>query len=184
MDLNELLDKIDDELFADNIDTEIVGDKIIWRDNFHTENYVDIKYTDYSGCKFAWWQFNSSGKDIVRVCNGDFIHNWRPKLNNMGGTLGCIYLKFYENLLFVAYPDKDGDRLYAFDTKQVKTNEVHYCGIIGVCIYNDLLFVKDYNKKEVFYMDLKLPLLEKVNISEEEVRNLGIKFDNKYGMEI
>lgn len=182
--LNEILDKIDDELFELNIDAEIKSDKIIWKDNFGAENYINLNASDKYGENLAWWKFNEAGKDIVMFTKEDFVVTWKPSpLNNMGMSSECIYLKFCREILVVAYQDKHRQRVFSINTTTLEVRQLYHCGKIGVAIWNDLLFVKDYDRNECFSVNLHIPLLEKVKTQEQSLKSNHIFLHTSFGID-
>jgi hypothetical protein len=99
----------------------------------------------------------------------------------MGTSSGCIYLKFYKELLIVAYPDKHCDRVWSINPKNLAATEIYNGDIVGVCIFGSNLFVKDYQKKEIFCLNLENPTASKEFIQEGDVQLKHIEFTNRIG---
>lgn len=122
----EILDIIEEELFQDNIDTELKDDCIYWKDNFGAENEIQLKQTAINGNLIAWWQQNEVGKELVRIrIENGVIINWRPPINTMGlGSGGCTIIKFYHHLLVIKYRDKHRHRIFIIDTNTILVEEI------------------------------------------------------------
>lgn len=63
----DLLNLVDEELFLDNIDTEIDDNRIFWMDNLGAENEVLVNQIATNGSQLAWWQKNEVGKELLRI---------------------------------------------------------------------------------------------------------------------
>ncbi|WP_452222091.1 hypothetical protein [Lacinutrix salivirga] len=142
----DILDIIEEELFKDNIDTELKDDCIFWKDNFGTENEIHINQIAVNGHLIAWWQKNEVGKELVRIKVKDgIIINWRPPINTMElGSLGCDYIKFYFQFLIVKYKDKHRHRIFIIDTKHIQVEEIETSGYTqNVKLNGDKLLIRD-----------------------------------------
>ncbi len=115
----DLLNLVDEELFLDNIDTEIDDNRIFWMDNLGAENEVLVNQIATNGSQLAWWQKNEVGKELLRIKIKDgLIMNWRPPINTMGlASAGCSFIEFKDHLLTVTYRDKHKDRTFNIDTQ-------------------------------------------------------------------
>ncbi|MEM6723955.1 MAG: hypothetical protein AAF598_07950 [Bacteroidota bacterium] len=133
--IQDLLHRVDEALFLDNIDTEDTDTGLCWTDNFGAENEVDRNQIAAQGDRLAWWQKNEVGKELLRIqLSKELIINWRPPINTMGlGSPGCAFLEFYEDLLIVQYPDKHHDRVFVIDLPNLNFVEVPLQGrVIGL----------------------------------------------------
>ena len=126
----DILDLIEEELFQDNIDTEIENDRIFWTDNFGAENEVLRSQTARNGAIIAWWQMNGVGKETVKIkISNQVTLNWRPSINTMGlSSLGCSFIEIHKNFLILKYKDKHAERIFVFDYKKMKETEIHTRG--------------------------------------------------------
>lgn len=122
----KVIDIIEEELFQDNIDTELKDDCIFWKDNMGAENEVQFKQIAVNGNLIAWWQKNEVGKELVRIKVKDgIIINWRPPINTMGyGFPGCDFIKFYHHFLVIKYRDKHHYRIFIIDTNTILVEEI------------------------------------------------------------
>lgn len=173
--MNEILNLIDDELFQQNIDSEITSDKIEWKDNFGAENEIIINFCDRYLDNLAWWKFNSAGKDLVMFTQDNFLVSWQPPLNNMGISLGCKYLKFHKSKLVVAYQDKHYQRLYSLNTKDLKATELYLCRKLHVTLIDNILFIKDDEKNVYLSVNLDSDLNVKTFHDEAFFKLNGIE---------
>ena len=162
---NSILDLIDEELFQDNIDTEIRNDSLYWIDNFGAENKIINTMIANNGDLIAWWQMNASGKDLVRIkISNDLIINWRPKLNTAGThSTGCNFIEFFEHFLIVNYQDKHRERTFVFDSKKLVDKEIRSNGYRKkLKLVENNLFIKNDSTTEI----LKLKIGTDHTISE------------------
>ena len=142
----DILDIIEEELFQDNIDTELKDDLICWKDNFGAENEININQIAVNGDIIAWWQNNEVGKELVRIKVKDgIIINWRPPINTMGlGSSGCDFIKFYHQFLIVKYQDKHRKRIFIIDTNCIQVEEIGTDGYTKkVKMKGNRLFIRD-----------------------------------------
>lgn len=142
----DIIHIIEEELFQDNIDTELKDDCIFWKDNFGAENEVQFKQIAVNGHLIAWWQKNEVGKELVRIKVRDgIIINWRPPINTMGlASLGCDYIKFYFHFLVVKYKYKHRYRIFIIDTKYIQVEEIETSGYTkNVKLNRDRLLIRD-----------------------------------------
>ncbi|UOE37014.1 hypothetical protein [Chryseobacterium oryzae] len=182
--IQEILNQIEEELFSLNIDVEIKSNTIEWKDNFGAENYIDINYCAKYLENLAWWKFNDSGKDLVMFTKNNFIISWDPTpLNNMGQSFGCIYLKFCREILVIAYQDKSTQRVFSINTNNLDIRQLYCCNKIGVAIWRDSLFIKDYDRNECFSVNLHMPLIEKTFHKEESLKSNQIYLSTSNGIE-
>lgn len=121
-----ILDIIEEELFQDNIDTDIKDNTIVWKDNFNAENEVHLHETAKHNGIVAWWQRNEVGKELVRIKLSDaLIINWRPPINTMGLISdGCSFIQFYQHYLIVKYRDKHGERAFVININKLTFEEL------------------------------------------------------------
>lgn len=143
---NKILELIDEELFQDNIDTEIKGDVIYWKDNFGAENEIHSYQTAMQDEMIAWWQSNEVGKELLRIkIQTGIIINWRPPINTMGlGSMGCDFLKFYEHYLIVKYTDKHRQRVFIINVKTLNIQEIKSEGYTkDLELIGNKLYLKD-----------------------------------------
>ena len=121
-----ILDIIEEELFQDNIDTQLKDNCIYWKDNFGAENEIHANQIAANGRLIAWWQKNEVGKELVRIKVSDnIIVNWRPPINTMGlGSSGCDVIKFYHQFLVIKYKDKHRYRIFIIDTSTMQIEEI------------------------------------------------------------
>ena len=124
------LDIIEEELFQDNIDSEIKENAIYWKDNHGAENVIRKSQTAVAGERIAWWQQNEVGKELVRIrLKKDLIVNWRPPINTMGlGSMGCDFLEFYEDFLVLRYRDKHRERVFIIHLENLEIEEINLKG--------------------------------------------------------
>ena len=122
----EIVEIIQEELFQDNIDTELKDVCIFWKDNFGAENEVQFKQIAVNGDLIAWWQKNEVGKELVRIKVKDgIIMNWRPPINTIGlGFPGCDFIKFYHQFLVIKYRDNHHYRIFIIDTNLILVEEI------------------------------------------------------------
>lgn len=162
--IDKTLLKIEDELFLDNINTEIKEDEIIWIDNFGTENSVSSYMTATSENRIAWWQCNDVGKDLVRIkLESGIIVNWRPIINTMGmSSLGCSFINFFSEFLIVMYMDKHTDRIFAINTANLNVEEINFYGR-----YERIKKVEN----EIFVSKSPLEDILKMTISEDGIKS-------------
>lgn len=112
-----------------------------------------------------------------------FIINWIPSLNSMGMSTSCIYLKFSGNILVVAYQDKSTQRVFSLNITNLEVKELYHCCKIGVVINNDYLYIKDYQKNELFSVNLHIPLLEKRIENEQSLKSNQIYLYTRDGLD-
>lgn len=179
----EIFNQIEEELFALNIDVEIKSNKIEWKDNFGAENYIELKYCDKFLNDIAWWKFNQVGKDLVMFTKSNYLVSWYPPLDNMNMSFGCIYLKFCREILVVAFSDKHGQKVFSININNMEFRQLYCCDKIGVAIWKDLLFIKDYNRNECFAVNLHIPLIEKSILKEETLKLNQIYLSTSKGID-
>lgn len=154
---DDILNKIDEELFQDNISTEINEETITWIDNFGAENKVYKWMTTSNENLFAWWQCNEVGKEVVRIkLENNVIINWRPPINTMGTeSLGCSFIKFFLNYLIVIYADKHTNRIFTINTKNIIVEEVNFYGYYKkIKLVDNELFVTKSSSDEILKLTI------------------------------
>ncbi len=142
----DILDIIAEELFQDNVDTELKDDCIYWKDNFGAENEIHINQIAFNGHLIAWWQENEIGKELVRIkVKDEIIVNWRPPINTMGlGSSGCDCIKFFHHFLVIKYRDKHRNRIFIIDTNYIQVEEIETDGYTKkVKLNGDKLLIRD-----------------------------------------
>jgi hypothetical protein len=162
--INKTLLEIEDELFLDNINTEIKEDEISWMDNFDAVNSISSSMTATSEKKTAWWQCNEVGKDLVRIkLENGIIINWRPPINTMGmSSLGCGFINFFSQFLIVAYSDKHTNRIFAINTQDFNVEEINF--------YVQYNRIKEVDN-EIFVSNYSSDAILKITISEDAIKS-------------
>ncbi|MGH1338668.1 MAG: hypothetical protein ACRBFS_21320 [Aureispira sp.] len=167
-----ILEEIDEELFQDNIDTEIKKDSLYWIDNFKASNKIYKSQTAVNGNRIAWWQINEVGKDIVKIkLSNDLTICWRPDLNTMGQeSQGCNFIEFCQEVLVVKYQDKHRERVFLFNIDHLESKEIstHSRDLTLKMNGKKLVFQSRYDrdKKATYHIDASRwnQLETKVNI--------------------
>lgn len=161
--IDEVLDKIEDELFLDNINTEMKEHEITWIDNFGAENSVFSYMTAMDEKRIAWWQCNEAGKDLVRIkLESGITINWRPPINTMGlSSQGCGFINFFSHFLIVMYSDKHTNRIFAINTTNLNVEEINF--------YGNYRRIKQV-ENEIFVTNSSTDDILKMTISEDAIK--------------
>lgn len=178
----EILTLIDEELFIDNIKTELSEQKIIWTDHSGTENSVSPHQTAInSNGVIAWWQCNEAGKEEVRIrLKEKKILAWQPPINTLvQPTFRDGLLYFYENHLIIKYKDTHYQRLFIFNINTLKDEEILINALtIQVKIIGNELFLGGLYQDEEFLKITMYPdRFEKKNIDKAYLHQRNITFD-------
>ncbi|RXM52806.1 MULTISPECIES: hypothetical protein [unclassified Chryseobacterium] len=178
----EILTLIDEELVTDNIKTELSEQKIVWTDHSGTENSVSPHQTAINNNGIiAWWQCNEAGKEEVRIrLKEKKIFTWKPPINTLGVPVfrdGLLY--FYETHLIIKYKDAHYQRLFIFNIKTLKDEEIliNALTIQVKIIRNELFLGGIYPDEEFIKITMHSDYFEKENIDEAYLRQRNITFD-------
>ncbi|MDN3691584.1 hypothetical protein QWZ06_04620 [Chryseobacterium tructae] len=178
----EILTLIDEELFTDNIKTELSEHRIVWTDHSGTENSVSPHQTTInSDGIIAWWQWNQAGKEEVHIrLKEKKIITWRPPITTLEQPIfrdGLLY--FYENYLIIKYKDTHYQRLFIFNIKTLKGEEILINALtIQVKIVGNELFLGGlYPDEECIKITMYPDLLEKESIDDTYLQQRSITFD-------
>ncbi|MEJ5104528.1 hypothetical protein [Chryseobacterium sp. MYb328] len=178
----EILTLIDEELFTDNIKTELSEHKIVWTDPSGTENSVSPHQTAINNEGIiAWWQCNEAGKEKVHIrLREKKVITWKPPINTLGQPTfrdGILY--FHENYLIIKYKDTHYQRLFIFNIRTLKNEEILINALtIQVKIIGNELFLGGLYQDEEFIKITMYPdHLEKENINEAYLQQRKITFD-------
>lgn len=177
---NEALDIIDEELFQDNIDTDIVDGKIVWKDNFGAENEIESDQIAVNGDIIAWWQKNEVGKELVRIkIQEGFIINWRPPINTMGtNSMGCSFIEFYNEFLVLKYRDKHRERIFIINTKNIAAEEIKLKSYRKqMKLVDKELYIKEVEGGQIIKISIQSDEFTKEQIDENYLFSRGINFD-------
>ncbi len=180
MDKKEILRSIYVDL-PDDKNVELKDDILIWIDHFGAENSVSIEDIAYENSKIAWWQNNSAGLDLVFLkLHPTILITWQIPLNTMGQfSWGCSNIFFYKNYLIVKYKDKHSDRIFFFNTNNLKIEEIvttYYWKKIK--LIDNRLYVWDIKGEE--YLEVKIfeNNLERTIINLIDLNKKGIVLEN------
>jgi hypothetical protein len=176
----DILHLIEEELFQDNIDTEIEDYRIYWTDNFGAENEVYRSQTAVSNNRIAWWQKNEVGKELVRIkMSKDTIINWRPPINTMGlSSLGSSFMKFYKDFLILKYQDKHRERVFVINTNPIQIEEIKGEGYRkNIKLVDNLLYVKGEPHGQITETNIQKENIITKIISGEYLKERKINFD-------
>ena len=178
----EILTLIDEELFTDNIKTELSEQKIIWTDHSGAENSVSPHQTAINNDGvIAWWQCNKAGKEEVRIrLKEKKILTWKLPVNTLGQPIfrdGLLY--FYENHLIIKYKDNHYQRLFMFNIKTLRDEEILINALtIQIKIIGNELFLGGiYPDEECIKVTMYPDHFEKENIDEAYLQERNIIFD-------
>ncbi|BAP33109.1 laminin [Chryseobacterium sp. StRB126] len=178
----EILTLIDEELFTDNIKTEVSEQKIIWTDHSGMENSVSPHQIAINNDGvIAWWQCNKAGKEEVRIrLKEKKVMTWKPPINTLGQPLfrdGLLY--FYENYLIIKYKDTHYQRLFIFNIKTLKNEEIiiNALTIQVKMIGNELFLGGLYHDEEFIKITIYPDHFEKESIDEVYLHQRNITFD-------
>ncbi len=176
---NKVLEIIEEELFQDNIDTELKENSIFWKDNFGTENEINNDQIAVNGNVIAWWQKNEVGKELVRIkVQDDIIINWRPPINTMGLNFGgCGFIEFYLEFLILKYRDKHRERIFIINTKNLKIVEINTeGGTKGMILIKNNLYIKELPSGQITKISIHSDKLINVIIDENYLISKNIIF--------
>ncbi|AZB23163.1 MULTISPECIES: hypothetical protein [Chryseobacterium] len=178
----EILTLIDEELFTDNIRTEVSEQKIVWMDPSGIENSVSPHQTAInSNGVIAWWQCNEAGKEEVRIrLREKKVITWKPPITTLERPAfrdGLLY--FYEDHLIIKYKDTHYQRLFIFNITTLKDEEILINALtIQVKIIENELFLGGFYHDEEFVKITMYPdHFEKENIDEAYLHQRNITFD-------
>jgi hypothetical protein len=178
----EILTLIDEELSTDLIKTELSQQKIVWMDHSGTENSVSPHQTAINNDGiFAWWQCNETGKEEVHIrLKEKKIITWKPPINTLGQPIfrdGLLY--FHENYLIIKYKDNHYQRLFIFDIKTLKDEEILINALtIQIKIIGNELFLGGlYDDEEFIKITMYPDRLEKENVNKNDLQQRNIIFD-------
>lgn len=178
----EILTLIDEELFTNNIKTELCEQKIIWTDPSGTENSVSPHQTAINNNGvIAWWQCNEAGKEEVHIrIKEKKILTWKPPVTTLKSPIfrdGLLH--FYENFLIIKYKDAHYQRIFIFNIKTLKGEEILVDALtIQVKIIGNELFLGGlYHDEEFIRITMYSDHFEKENIDEAYLQQRNITFD-------
>lgn len=178
----EILTVIDQELFTDHIKTELSEQKIVWTDHSETENSVFPHQTAINNNGIiAWWQCNEAGKEEVHIrLKEKKVITWKPPIHTLEQTTfrdGLLY--FYENYLVIKYKDTHYQRLFIFNIKTLKDEEILINALtIQVKITGNELFLGGfYHDEECIKITMYPDHFEKENIDMAYLQQRNIIFD-------
>ncbi|AZA90729.1 Uncharacterised protein [Chryseobacterium nakagawai] len=178
----EILTLIDEELFTDHIKTELNEQKIVWTDHSGTENSISPHQTAINNNGIiAWWQCNETGKEEVRIrLEEKKIITWKPLINTLGQPTfrdGLLY--FHENYLIIKYKDTHYQRLFIFNIKTLKDEEIliNALTIQLKIIGNELFLGGLYPDEECIKITMYPDRFEKEHINEAYLQQRSITFD-------
>jgi hypothetical protein len=177
--IDEVLDKIEDELSLDNISTEIKEHEITWIDNFGDENSIFSYMTATDQQRIAWWQCNEAGKDLVRIkLESGITINWRPPINTMGlSSQGCGFINFFSQFLIVMYTDKHTNRIFAINTTNLNVEEINFYGNYRrIKQVENEIFVTNSSTDEILKMTIFEDSIKREMVSLEYLKERNIKF--------
>lgn len=178
MTTKEIFLLVQEELYAQNVDTEIKEDEIVWTDHYGAENSVSAWQTAVSDNGWAaWWILNDVGNDMVKIwlCK-DTVITWHPPLNTIGHPAFGVRLQFFENFLIVRYHDKHRERFFIFNIHTLNKTEIFFMPSKFKSYGNELIVGKSFNNqllKITTYPDR----MEKEEVDEEYMKIRNIKFD-------
>lgn len=169
---------VQDELYAQNVDTEIKEDEIVWTDHYGAENSVSAWQTAVSDNGWvAWWILNDVGNDMVKIrLSKDIIVTWHPPLNTIAHPTFGVQLQFFENFLIVRYHDKHRERILIFNIHTLNKTEIFVIPSKFKSYGNELIVGNSFNNqllKVTTYPDR----MEKEEVDEEYMKIRNIKFD-------
>ncbi|UKB83093.1 hypothetical protein LF887_19065 [Chryseobacterium sp. MEBOG06] len=171
----EILNLIDEELFMNNIKTEITEEKIVWTDNFGAENSVSVYQTAVNSYGIlAWWQYNEAGKEQVYIrINERTLIMWRPPINN---PYSNARLYFYEHYLIIKYQDKHRERLFIFNIQTLNCEEIILKNLTTQIqiVGNELLLRGFYSDEEFIKITLYPDHFEKEIVDEAYINQKNI----------
>ncbi len=178
----EILNLIDDELFMENIKTELTEQEIVWTDTFGAKNSVSIHQTAINNNGvIAWWQNNEAGKEQVRIRIDEktFI-TWKPPINTLGQSSfsgGLLY--FYENYLIIKYKDKHRERLFIFNITTLKAEEILLRNLTTQVKIsgNELLLTGLYSDEDFIKITMHPDRIERESIDQEYIHRRNITLD-------
>lgn len=178
----EILTLIDQELITDHIKTELSDQKIVWTDHSGTENSVSPHQTAINNNGIiAWWQCNEAGKEEVHIrIKEKKVITWKPPIHTLGQANfrdGLLY--FYENHLIIKYKDTHYQRLFIFNIKTLKDEEILINALtIQVKIIGNELFLGGlYHDEEFIKITMYPDHFEKENIDTACLQQRNIIFD-------
>lgn len=178
----EILTLIDDELFLDNIKTELSDQKIIWKDHSGTENSILPHQTAINNeGVFAWWQCNEAGKEHVHIrLKERNVITWKPPVDTLIKPIfrdGLLY--FHKNYLIIKYKDRHYQRLFIFNIKTLKDEEIilNALTIQVKIIDNDLFLAGLYSDEDFIKITMHPDHIERETIDENYLRQRNITFD-------
>lgn len=177
--IDKTLLKIEDELFLDNINTEIKEDEITWIDNFGAENSIFSYMTATDEKRIAWWQCNEAGKDLVRIkLESGITINWRPPINTMGlSSQGCGFINFFSQFLIVMYTDKHTNRIFAINTTNFNVEEINFYGNYRrIKQVENEIFVTNSSTDDILKMTISEDGIKRETVSLEYLKERNIKF--------
>ncbi|ALR30369.1 hypothetical protein ATE47_07465 [Chryseobacterium sp. IHB B 17019] len=161
---------------------DLKDDILIWIDNFGAENSVSIKDIAYEENKIAWWQCNSAGLDLVFLkLNPKILITWEIPLNTMGqSSLGCSNIFFYKNYLIVKYHDKHSDRIFFFNTNNLKIEEIltTSCHWKKIKLMDNRLYIWNIRGEECLEVTIFENNLERTITSLIDLNKKGIVLEN------
>lgn len=178
----EILTLIDEEIATEHIKTELSQQKIVWTDHLGTENSVSPHQTAInSNGVIAWWQSNEAGKEEIRIrLKEKKVITWNPPINTLKQPVfrdGLLY--FYESYLIIKYKDNHYQRLFIFNIKTLKDEEVliNALTIQLKLIGNELFLGGLYHDEEFIKITMYPDRLEKETIDETYLQQRNIIFD-------
>ncbi|MFZ4930086.1 hypothetical protein [Chryseobacterium sp. Mn2064] len=174
----EILNLIDEELFMNNIKTEMTEEEIVWKDNFEAENSVSVDKTAVNSRGIlAWWQYNEVGKEQVYIrINERTLITWRPPINN---PYNNARLYFYEQYLIIKYKDKHRERLFIFNIQTLNCEEIILKNLTTQIQItgNELLLRGFYSDEEFIKITMYPDRIEKEIVDENYFQQRNITFD-------
>src|SRR6218665_895917 len=101
-----LLDKIDDLLFLEGLDTELTEHSIKWKDSFGAECSIISYHVASNGETIAWFQDNEAGKCFIRIlCKNKATFNWKLSSNHSDYGFSCNFIRWFDNKLIIIYKE-------------------------------------------------------------------------------
>lgn len=178
MTTREIFLLVQEELYAQNVDTEITEDEIVWTDHYGAENSVSEWQTAVSEIGWvAWWLRNDVGNDMVKIWKSrDIVITWHPPLNTMGQSSLGGRLQFFENFLIIRYYDKHGERIFIFNIPTLNKTEIFMIPS-KFKSYGHTLFIGNSFNSQVLKITNDTSHMEKEEVDEEYMESLNLKFD-------
>ncbi len=178
----EILTLIDEELFTDNIKTELSEQKIVWTDHSGTEHSVSPHQTAINNNGIiAWWQCNEAGKEEVHIrLKEEKVITWKPPIHTLQQpTFRDELLYFFENHLIIKYKDTYYQRLFIFNIKTLKDEEILINALtIQVKLVGNELFLGGlYHDEECIKITMYPDHFEKEKIDAAYLQQRNITFD-------